>query len=178
MPETDPDLLPIDAEATFGPAFALPIVEEEVPEAEADDGWDQIESDLDPRANEDFLGLLYLGRLEDECTVAGHRFLLRTPTQDDRLEMGLLHKPYLNSISTETAWRLITVSAFVRRIDSTDEPAPLTAQPVGVRGRFEWIRNAITAPMIIERLYEQCLLLDNRVRQVVEHLDRLGGASA
>lgn len=173
MPEGDEvadlDLLPIDT-PTFGPAFRMPVDEE--PDAE-----EQIDNDLDPRAREDFLGLLYLGRLEEECTVAGHRFLLRTPSQDDRLDIGLVHKPYLNTVASEPAYRMITVASFVHRIDDQDEPAPLTGKSTTLRDRFNWIRASITSDVIIEKLFAECMELDGRTRAVVDYLDGQGKAS-
>lgn len=172
MPEDD-ELLPIDAQAEFGPAFVMPVTDEE-PEEEVD----QAQQDLDPRARQDFLGLLYLGWLEEETWVAGHRFLLRTPSQDERLEMGLVHKPFLNTVSTEPAWRLITCASFVRRIDNQDEPEPLLGQRTSVRDRFEWLRGSIHSKIVTEMLYDRCLLLDGRERAAVEYLDRLGESAA
>jgi hypothetical protein len=133
---------------------------------------------MDPRHREDFVGLLYLGRLEETCTVAGHRFLLRTPSQPDRLEMGPLHKPYLNTVTTEPAWRLVTVAAYLRGIDSQVAPEPLSSAVTALRTRLDWVRENIYSEKIIERLYDECLILDGRVREVIGALDGQGETSA
>jgi hypothetical protein len=172
MPEPETHLLPIDAQADFGPSFVLP---QTAPDLESEpDPYDAVETGLDPRVRQDFMGLLYLGRMEDECTIAGHKFLLRTPSQDDRLEMGPLHKPYLNTVTTEVAWRLITVAAYLRRIDSEPAPEPLNTNVSALRTRLEWTRNNIYAEQVIEALYDRCLLLDGRVREVITALDGQG----
>lgn len=167
----DEDLLPIDAQAEFGPTVVFPVMEE-MPEEP--DPYADVKSDLDPRARQDFTGLLYLGCLEEECTVGGHKFLLRTPSQDDRLEMGVIHKPYLNTVSTEVAWRAITVAAHLRRIDSEIAPEPLNPAVSGVRTRFEWMRSSIYSDEVIDRIYQYCLELSSRVGLVIDQLDGLG----
>lgn len=166
---------PIDEQARFGPEFVLPIHEEMPPEP---DPYADVETDLDPRVRQDFVGLTYLGRLEEECTVAGHRFLLCTPSQDDRLEMGPLHKPYLNTISTEFAWQLIKVAAFLQRIDSSPAPEPLSPGVSGLRTRWEWVKDSIHSDKVIGLLYQKCLLLEAKVEDVIAELDRLGEPSA
>lgn len=174
MPE-DADLLPIDSQAEFGPAFYLPVTEEPEPEPNP---FDDIHTEIDPKIREDFIGLTYLGRLEESCKIAGHTFLLRTPPQPDRLEMGPLHKPYLNTVSTEAAWRVITVAAYLRKIDSQVAPEPLSPSVTALRTRLDWVQTNIYSDHVIERLYDECLLLDGRVREVIESLDGQGEPSA
>jgi hypothetical protein len=169
------DLLPVDAQATFGPSFVLPIT----PETEPEEGpFDDVDTELDPKIREDFIGLTYLGKLEETCRVAGHTFLLRTPSQVDRLEMGPLHKPYLNTVTTEAAWRQLTVAAYLRRIDSQVAPDPLSPSITALRVRLDWVRENIYSEQVVDRLYDECLLLDSRVRDVIEALDGQGEPSA
>lgn len=171
----DEDLLPADAQVGFELPFTLPQVEltEDEP-----DPFATIETDMDPRVRQDFTGLLYVGRLEEECKVAGHRFLLRSPSQDDRLEMGPVHKPYVNTATMENAWRTITVSAYLRRIDSEVAPEPLGPGVGAVRTRFDWMRASIYSSAVIDILYQNCLELGARVDAVISSLDSLGEASA
>lgn len=169
---TDP-LIPVDEAAAFAPMVHLP---EDPPEQAAP--LTAVESEFDPRHREDFTGLLFLGKLEDECRIAGHRFKLATPTQQDRLEMGPLHKPWVNTLTAELAWRLIIVAAYLRKIDSEDAPEPLSRNMTPLGTRLDWVRETIVSDIIIERLYNECLLLDARVRELIEELDRLGESSA
>jgi hypothetical protein len=170
-----PDLLPFDAQADFGPAFVLPVQEEPAPEPGP---FDDIPTEMDARIREDFIGLVYLGRLEETCTVAGHTFTLRTPSQPDRLEMGPLHKPYLNTVTTESAWRLITVAAYLRKIDSQPSPEPLSASVTALSTRLVWTRENIYSDQIIDRIFDHCLVLDGRVREIIDTLDGQGESSA
>jgi hypothetical protein len=167
-------LIPVDEEAeAFTPMVHLP---EDPPEPA--EPLAEVESDFDPKHREDFTGLLYLGQLEDECTIAGHYFKLVTPTQADRLAMGPLHKPWVNTLTAELAWRLIIVSAYLRKIDNEDAPEPLNSHTSALGTRFDWVQRSISSDIVIERLYERCLLIDARVRQLIEELDRLGESSA
>jgi hypothetical protein len=171
---TETPLIPADeVAAAFAPMVHLP---EDPPEPDAP--MVEIDSDFDPAHREDFTGLLFLGKLEDECRIAGHRFKLVTPTQQDRLEMGPLHKPWINTLTAELAWRLVIVAAYLRRIDSEGAPEPLNKHTSPLASRFDWVRESIASDIIIERLYERCLLLDARVRELIEELDRLGESSA
>lgn len=169
--ESTEEIYRLDPDAV-GPYFRMELPEEE-PEPEPEPTET---SDLDPRHREDFTGLLYLGRLEEQCTIAGHRFLLRTPGQAERLEMGLIIKPYMNTATVEKAWRLLTVAAYTHQIDSVPSPVPLTAADTALRARFEWILTSITAEPVIELIYNRCRELDARTRDVVEALDGLGEA--
>lgn len=172
---TEPVLTPVDeTAAAFVPIVTVP---EDPPEA-APSPLASVDSVFDEKYREDFTGLLYLGKLEDECTVAGHRFLLATPTQDDRLEMGPLHKPWVNTITGEMAWRTIFVAAYLRRIDEEVAPEPLNSSITGLRTRFDWVRRSIVSDIIIEKLFEQCMIIDARVRELIEELDGLGESSA
>lgn len=179
----DDSLLPIDPEvaagagANFGPGFEFPI-DESVEEEPEEDPQQQAKDDLSDRAKEDFVGLMHLGHLEDECIVAGHKFLLRTPSQDDRLDMGSVHKPFLNTMSVEPAWQLVYVSAYLRRIDSIPAPEPLNSSISGLRTRFDWVKATIASPIMIGLLYQECMALGARERACVEYLDGLGERSA
>lgn len=174
LPPSESDFLPIDAQAEFGPSFVLPITEDYPSEPGA---FEDVQTEMDPKIREDFVGLIYLGKLEEMCAVAGHTFLLRTPSQPDRLEMGPLHKPYLNTVTTESAWRLITVAAYLRKVDSQTAPEPLSPALTALRTRLDWVRENIYSEYVIDQLYDRCLILDGRVREVIDSLDGQGEAS-
>ena len=171
-PQSPDGLLPVDAQAEFGPTFVLPVTEDRPPEPGA---FDELETEIDRKSREDFVGLLYLGRLEVTCNIAGHTFLLRTPPQADRLEMGAAaHKPYLNTVSTESAWRVITVAAYIRKIDSQLAPEPLSPSMTAMRTRLDWLQTNVYSDQVIDRLFDECLMLDARVREIIEALDGQG----
>lgn len=169
--------LPMDSmsEQLLGPRV---VVAEDEPDPANTNPFDDIESKFDPRYREDFVGLLYLGKLEEECTVAGHRFLLITPSHSERMEMGPLHKPYVNTLSAERAWESIVVASYLREIDGTPKPLPLRGDVLPLRESWEWVKTNIYSPQIISEIFEKCLLLDDRTRTLIGELDDLGKVSA
>jgi hypothetical protein len=171
--EDDDDLQPITPEdLLLKPAFSLP---EQIPDApleETPSGPDQL-SQFDRRHRDPFTGLLFLGRLEDEVDILGHSFKLVTPSQNERLEAGLVHKKYLNSISSEIGWAAITVATYLRKVDGTDLPQPIGPNDTGIRERFNWVVENLLGP-VIQRVYEKCLILDSKVNDAIEELERLG----
>lgn len=173
MATEDDDLQPITQDQLIlGPVFTMP---EQIPqpvEEAAPSGEDALSS-FDARFREPFTGLLYLGHLEETVTVLGHEFRLITPSQNERLETGILHKKYLNSISAEIAWAAITVAAYLRQVDGSDLPQPIGPVDTGLRDRFSWVVENLKG-VVIQRLYEQCLLLDSKVNDVINELERLG----
>ena len=169
----DDDLQPITQEdLLLRPAFSLP---EQMPEPVSEEpleGEDNV-SKFDRRYREPFTGLLFLGHLEDEVELFGHSFYIKTPSQNERLESGLLHKRYLNSLSSEIAWAAITVALYLRKVDGSDLPQPIGPVDTGIRDRFNWVVENLRGP-VIQRLYEKCLVLDSKVNDCIEELERLG----
>lgn len=175
------DLIPVEGSAVpeteFKPVFVLP-EDPSLEEQEQHDELADVESVFDARYREPFTGLLYLGRLEETCRIAGHTFVLATPGQSERLEMGPVHKPWVNTMTAEQAWRLVRVAAYLQRIDDEPAPEPLKGGRVELRDKFRWVCESIYSETIIEKLFDACLLLEERVRVVIEELDRLGESSA
>lgn len=168
--------VPLDETELPGTFVPIVTVGEEVPDETS--VLDEIETSFDPRFREDFVGLLYLGHLEETCTVAGHRFQLRTPGQEDRLSMGLVHRPYANTVMGEQAWRTVMVATYLRAIDGSSAPEPLNSNQGVVATRFKWVIDSIHSDKVIELVFNEVMLLDAKVREMIEALDDLGKASA
>lgn len=175
MPEPE-GLIPLDE--TDLPGSFTPIITVAQDEAPEPSVLDKIDSEFDPKYRDDFIGLLYLGRLEDKCVVAGHTFRLLTPGQEDRLSMGAIHKPYANTVVGEQAWRAITVAAYLQEIDGEQAPVPLNSNQPAVAVRFRWVVNSIHSDLMIARIFDEIMLLDAKVRELIDVLDDLGEASA
>lgn len=172
MPE--PSLTPapvLDSAELLAPTLVL---SEDDDQPDEPSPLEALPSEFDPRHREDFVGMLYLGKLEEECRVVGHTFLLETPDQTLRLAMGPLHKPYVNTLSGERAWESIVVAAFLKRIDSEERPQPLRGGGPELRDTWAWVTSSIHSQIVISKLFEKCLLLDARVREILEQLDGLG----
>lgn len=178
-PGQGPVLQPASAEfpldpTDFGSGLGQDLVDFE---PEQDEG-DEVEKDIDEHVRDDFHGLMVLGYLEDECEVVGHRFLLKTPSHDERIERGMLHKPYVGSMNFEPMWELITVAAYVHRIDSVDAPEPLGPKGNAVGTRLDWVKRSIYSSLVISKLFGQTIELDARERAVVDYLDDQGKSLA
>lgn len=154
-----------------------PLVTLAVPEADGSDlppGGDAL-SQFDRRYREPFTGLLYLGQLEKTVIHFGHSFDLRTPSQREKIEGGMIHKDYLNTISSEIAWATITVATYLRAVDGTPLPEPLGPKDSGLRDRFNWVVDNLRN-QVVQTLFIDCLGLDEKVDQVLAEFDRLGEA--
>jgi hypothetical protein len=152
-------------------------VSENIPdEVEREDpsGEDEI-SKFDAKHREAFIGLMYLGKLSEEVTILGHKFRLETPTEEIRLETGSLHRPYQNSISSDIAWAAITVAAYLTAVDDTPLPEGIGPKDTGLRDRFNWVI-ANLKRVVIQRVFQECLLLDAKVDEVIAELERVGEA--
>jgi hypothetical protein len=171
LPTTEEELIGPD-DLLLAPAFSLPERQPELPAVEEPSGPDE-QSGFDRKHREPFTGLLFLGKLSDTVTILGHSFLLETPDQNTRLESGILHKRYLNSISSEIGWAAIVVASYLKAVDGTPLPEPIGPEDTGLNSRFNWVVKNLFGE-VIQRVYEKCLLLDARVSELMLELERLG----
>lgn len=120
-------------------------------------------------------GLMYLGRLEDEFSWLGHRYVIRTLTTDEILQIGIITKPYLGTLSEVKAYQAAVVAACIVTVDGKSLAVPMTneAADTALRNRWDYVRNHWFPPLL-DYVYEQYLLLEDLVRQV---LDAMGKAS-
>lgn len=132
--------------------------------------------EFDPRWRQPFEGLIYLGRLEDEFSMWGHRFRLVTPSQLERLQLGVVHAPYNNTLSTEIAFETALVAAYLVQIDGHDLPMPVmnNAKDQSLRDRFVWVTENLQRP-VINRIYERCLVLEEQVDGVLAAMGEARG---
>ncbi len=128
---------------------------------------------FDDAHREDFKGLLYLGRVEDEFEYLGHTFRIRTLTTDKFLEIGLLLKPYRDSLAEARAYAAAIVAACVVSVDGEEMPIPLTREESDVATRFRYVQRSWYPP-IIDAIYDRFLMLESRVEKA---LVALGEAS-
>ena len=165
QPVSDEDLI-------LKPFVTLDVPEEDGTPATGPDGL----SEFDQRYREPFTGLLYLGKLEKTVYLFGHSFELRTPSQAEKIEIGLLHKPYVNSMASELAWGTLTLAAYLRSIDGTPLPEPLGPKDSGLKERFDWIVNHLRS-QIVQALFTECVALETKVDNILKEFDRLGESS-
>lgn len=153
----------------LSPFVSMGVVPED---SEVPSGGDS-RSQFDRRHREPFTGMLYLGKLDDTFKYLGHTFDLSTPLHSERLEAGVLHKPYLNSISSDLAWAALTVACYLRKVDGQELPEGLGPLDTGLKDRFNWIIGNLRST-VITKLFEHCLILDREVDAILAEMDRLG----
>lgn len=179
----DPDDALVDA-ALAAPAPLLgapppgaqtgPVPQPEPQERQKPDGLQP--KDFDPKWRDPFYGLVYLGRLTDEFVVWGHRFKIATPSHLERMEIGLIHAPYANTITTEVAFETALVAAYLQQIDGQDLPRPLSPDPkdTSLADRFRWVGDNLNR-QVINAVYNRCLVLDEKVDGVLEAMGEASG---
>lgn len=133
---------------------------------------------FDPRFRQDFEGLLFIGKLTDDFTWLGHRFRIQTIPGDDLLEMGLLHKPYVGTISDVVAYQRLVVAACLVTMDDQAPPFPITNEVADtlLTNRFRWVQKSLFPP-VVDVIYERYLLLEKRVQDVVEEMGKVLGST-
>lgn len=157
------------------PADPMPLAPPE-PEPEQAPAPEQIvpPKEFDPRWRTAFTGLVFLGHLEQEFEVWGHKFLIMTPSHLEKMNMGLVHAPYANTLSTEIAFEAAMVAAYLHSVDGTELPKPISNDPkeTALHDRFKWVIDTLKRP-VISKIYNECLALDDEVEKV---LDAMGEA--
>lgn len=132
--------------------------------------------EFDPRHKEAFTGLLYVGHLDDEFPLYGHKFRIATPTQTERLQIGPVIREYTDTLTTDLAWQAAMVAAYLVEIDGHPLPQPIFTDPKenALRARFTWVIDNLRRP-VINAVSDRCLILESEVDKVLE---AMGKASA
>ena len=130
--------------------------------------------EFDARYRKPFEGLLWLGYLSKEFSLYGHRFLIETPTEVERLMLGEILAPYQGTLAQESAYVSATVAAYLVKVDGQDLPLPImqdATKETVMRDRFRWVTENLRRDVSV-RIYERCLELDHTVRKVLEAMGK------
>ena len=132
--------------------------------------------EFDPRWRDPFTGLLYLGSLRKRFGFFGHEFRIATPSQDERIEMGLILAPYRGTLTEEIAYQALLVAAYLQEIDGNKLPQPVLNDPKdsALEERFRWVTKNLKAP-VIQKIFEECLILDVTVEEVLNAMGEASG---
>jgi len=118
----------------------------------------------------EFEGLLYLGYLQKEVTsIPFHRFVIRTLTVNDKLEISLLVKPYLETIGYNRAYKSAIVAAGLVSVDGK-ELVPTSKNTNVLRQKYDYVTDN-WYDVVIDFLYRE---LDQLEEQVIRVLQELG----
>lgn len=171
MPEGNGDGPEADIEyGTFDP-LARPLPED----TPAADGHEST-SLFDDRFKEPFQGLAYLGALTKTFEWLGHKFVIRTLTQDEELASALLIKDWEGTPGAQRAFVTAMVALCVESVD--DQPLPT---PISEGGSYAWAYqkfNYVKArwfPSTIDAVYVEYLALESKAREVVEEMGKASG---
>jgi hypothetical protein len=128
-------------------------------------------SDLtfDDRWKKDFEGLLYLGKLEKEITsIPLHKFIVRTLTVNEQLEVLLITQPYADGIGYARAYKAAVVAAGLVSIDGKELVQTDKSSNV-LRQKWDYVTNGWYEP-VIDILYEEIDQLHARMIEVCQEI--------
>jgi len=118
---------------------------------------------------DEFEGLLFLGKLQREVTrIPFHKFVVGTLTVNDKLEISLLTKPYLDTIGYGRSYKAAVVAAGLVSVDGK-ELIPGNRNLNIIQQKYDYVvGNWYDA--VIDILYEEIEILENRVVLVLQEL--------
>ena len=124
---------------------------------------------FDDRWKKDFEGLLYLGKLEKEITsIPLHKFVVRTLTVNEQLEVLLITQPYADGIGYARAYKAAVVAAGLVNVDGK-ELIPTDKNSNVLRQKWDYVTNGWYEP-VIDVLYEEIDQLHARMIEVCQEI--------
>jgi hypothetical protein len=150
------------------------------PGAPAADGKDEVLlPTFDPKYQDDFNGLAYIGALSETFEWLGHKICLRTLTTAEVLLVPLLTRKWEGTIGQQRAYYTAIVALSVLTVDGIGLPVPIgeDGSDAWAHQRFQHVQ-ARWFDVTIDRFYSKYLELENRVREVVEEMEKASGQGA
>lgn len=132
---------------------------------------------FDQKYAEPFTGLLYLGALSNEFEWLGHRFVVRTLRDGEKLAVAQVMKPYQDTMGVDRAYAIATASMAVVSVDGQELPVPIGESNrimEWAHQRFEYVRDN-WFPFTTDEVFNQAIRLEVLAQKVVE---AMGKASA
>ena len=124
---------------------------------------------FDDKWKKDFEGLLYLGKLEKEVTsIPLHKFIVRTLTVNEQLEVLLITQPYADGIGYARAYKAAVVAAGLVSVDGK-ELVPSDKNSNILRQKWDYVTNGWYEP-VIDILYEEIDQLHARMIEVCQEI--------
>jgi hypothetical protein len=160
----------LPVEPSSGISEALPVTGLEMSGETEDESVPDV-LEFDPEYKKSFEGLLFIGKVSRTFKWLGHTFTIKTPTIDDMLEAGQLHQPYVGTIGDIKAWQSLMVAASLVTVDGKPLPIPISDETTSLQTKFNYI-NEHWYPWTTDALYEQYILLDAEVREVIDAMGK------
>lgn len=132
--------------------------------------------EFDPKVKQEFEGLLFVGALTTTFDYLGHRFVLRTLTQDELLEIALAIKPYVDTSAEVKANMMAIVAACVVSVDGRALPHPITLDTGDTvfQNHWRYVR-ANWYPPVIDAVFNQYVVLEWKVQEVIAAMGNRSG---
>lgn len=134
---------------------------------------------FDDRFKEPFQGLAYLGALTKSFEWLGHKFVIRTLTQDEELASALLIKEWEGTPGSQRAFVTAMVALCVESVDGQPLPTPISEgnSYAWAYQKFNFVK-ARWFPTTIDAVYVEYLALEQKAREVVEEMGKASGQEA
>lgn len=130
---------------------------------------------FDEKHAEDFVGLLYLGRIDKKFRLFGHTFVIRTLTTEQLAEIAQITKDSVGLSAENAVYQSAVVAAAVQSVDGQPLPGSLTYNALDdLQVRFTYVlRNWM--PPVREAIYRECTKLELVARQALTALGEASG---
>lgn len=131
---------------------------------------------FDERWKEAFHGLAYLGAVSKTFEWFGHKFSIRTLTSDEELAIARIVKDWAGTIGEQRAYIIATVALCTDSVDGKGLPTPIGEEP-GIDWaiqRFNFVKGRWYR-MTIDKVYEQYMILEAEVRELMEQMGKAFG---
>lgn len=134
---------------------------------------------FDERYMDDFNGLMFLGALTHRFEWLGHKFVIRTLTVDEYLQVALLTKPYAGTIGEARAYSTAVVALCTDSVDGQPLPTPVMAANDNAWAvqRFEFVKQRWFAPTV-DLVYAEFFGLEARAQAVLDAMGKASGWAA
>lgn len=131
---------------------------------------------FDDRWKDAFHGLAYLGAASWDFEWLGHKFVIRTLTDDEELAIAKIIKPWEGTIAYDRAYRTGVAALCTVTIDGQGMPTPVEEMPGygWAIQKFDYAK-ARWFKYTIDKVYEQYLVLESEVRAVLDEMGKALG---
>lgn len=131
--------------------------------------------EFDPRYAEAFVGLLYLGRLEETFTLWGHEFVIRTLTTEEIAEIALIAKPYQDTLAQNAVYAAAVVAACVVTVDGQALPESIVRGDNSLAStKFPYVMKKWFPP-VRDGIYQKYFALEVEARRVLAEMGKTSG---
>lgn len=134
----------------------------------------ELEEDLifDENYKEDFKKLLTLGKLTATFKWANHTFRIRTLTNKELLQIGILHQPYMGTMSDIRAYATILAAGCLESVDGKQIFFPMSKDDDELESKFKYM-NENYYFWTIDAIYNNYLKLERKVEEVIKAMGKV-----